>query len=297
MKKLYAALDFKSQTDQSVLLEVSSRNEPILFGLWSFNIRLGNKTLLPESRWTKICEHTENHCDYTEIELHLAGDYRLQRSLLLNHKDQILLLGDAVLAEEHYTQKAPPSKPARQKKTLSYRSELYVSPKLRAKTYAESSEIDYRPSVRSSVSGFRTLPLALPEWKNTAPGGSGNAGLVNAGLVNGTLTETDGVLTLYQETSGRSLFAPLLFDLDADRLPQRYTWRALTVGENMQRVAEDRAVGYRIHLGQSQFLLYRSLTSFAGRTVLGHNLIDEFCFARFDPDSGVEPLIAINVAE
>jgi hypothetical protein len=85
--------------------------------------------------------------------------------------------------------------------------------------------------------------------------------------------------------------------LDTERLGKRYTWRQLTVGENLQKVRDDQAVGYRIQLGQEQFLLYRSLTSQANRTVLGHNLIDDFCFARFAPATGVEPLIAVEVAE
>jgi hypothetical protein len=111
------------------------------------------------------------------------------------------------------------------------------------------------------------------------------------------MTESEGTLILRQETTGRTLFAPLFFDLDVDRLGKRYTWRQLTVGENLQRVPDDKAVGYRIQLGQQQFLLYRSLTPQANRTVLGHNLIDDFCFARFVPETGVEPLIAVEVVE
>ena len=277
MKKLSASIDFKSQSDRSVLLEVAVRNEPILFGLWTFDIRLGRKTLSPTSKWTKICEHTEKGCNYIEIELHLTGDYRLQRSLLINHKDKVLLLTDTVLADEEQNSKA----------SLSYSADFYVSPKLRAKTSADATEIEYRPVGRSAAPVFRALPLALPEWKAAPP----------AGLVSGTLSETEGTLTLRQETIGRSLFAPLFFDLDAERWNKRYTWRQLTVGENMQRVREDQAVGYRVQLGQEQFLLYRSLTPQANRTVLGHNLIDDFCFARFDPETGVEPLIAVEVAE
>ncbi|MCL2004887.1 MAG: hypothetical protein FWG73_01870 [Planctomycetaceae bacterium] len=274
MKRLSASLDFQSQHDGSVLLEVAVQNEPILFGLWTVNVRLGKRTLPPVSDWTKICEHTERGCEYIEIELHLAHEYRLQRSVLLNRKDQVLLLADAVLADK-----------GQSNATLSYRSEFNVSPKLRARTSAEATEIDFRPSSRSAAPPFRVLPLALPEWKAAPP----------TGLISGMLSEMEGILTLHQETAGRSLFAPLFFDLNADRLGKRYTWRQLSVGENLQCVREDQAVGYRIQLGQEQFLLYRSLTSLASRTVLGHNLIDDFCFARFDAETGVDPLIAIEV--
>lgn len=277
MKKLSASLDFRSQNDQSVLLEVAVQKEPILFGLWTFDVRLGGKTLPPAGQWTTICEHTERSCDYLEIDLPLAEDYRLQRSLLLDHKNKVLFVSDTVLAdEEHKTNK-----------TLSYCAEFYVSPKLQAKTSSEATEIEFRPSGRHTTSAFRVLPLALPEWRTAK----------QTGLVSGTLIETDGTLILRQESTGRSLFAPLFFDLDTDRLGKRYTWRQLSVGENLQRVREDQAVGYRIQLGQEQFLLYRSLTPQASRTLLGHNLVDDFCFARFDPKTGVDPLIAVEITE
>ena len=277
MKKISASVDYHSQDDRSVLLEVAVQNEPMLFGLWTFDVRLGNKILPPAGKWTKICEHKERGCDYIEIELPLSGYYRLQRSLLVNHKDKVLLLSDTVLADEDEETNKP----------ISYRAEFYVSPKLRAKTSAESTEIEFRPASRSAAPAFRVLPPALPEWHTAKP----------TGLVSGILSETNGTLVLQQNSTGRSLFAPLLFDLDTDRLAKRYTWRQLSVGENQQRVPEDQAVGYRIQLGQEQFLLYRSLTPQANRTVLGHNLIDDFCFARFDSETGVEPLIAVEVLD
>ena len=277
MKRHSAFLDFCSQNNQSVLLEVAVQKEPILFGLWTFDVRLGGKKLLPAGEWTTICEHSERSCDYLEIDLPLTEDYRLQRSLLLNHKDKVLLVSDTVLADEERITNKP----------LSYCGKFYVSPKLRAKTSAEAAEIEFRPASRHVAPAFRVLPLALPEW-HTAK---------KTGLVSGTLTETEGTLILRLESTGRALFAPLFFDLDAERLGKRYTWRQLSVGENLQRVPEDQAVGYRIQLGQEQFLLYRSLTPPVSRTLLGHNLIDDFCFARFDPKTGADPLIAVEVTE
>ena len=276
MKKIFTSIDFHSQDSRAVLLEVAVQNEPILCGLWTFDVRLGSKALLPDGKWTKICEHTEKGCDYTEIELHLTGNYRLQRSLLVNHKDKVLLLCDTILADEEQHTHA----------SLFYQTEFYVSPKLRAKTSTETTEIKFR-SASQPISAFRVLPLALPEWQT----------IKQPRFTKGTLTESDGTLVLRQESTGKALFAPLFFDLDTNRLNKRYTWRQLAVGENLQRVQDDQAAGYRVQLGQEQFLLYRSLTPQANRTILGHNLIDDFCFARFDPETGVDPLIAVEVVE
>ena len=275
MKKCSASLDYKSQKDRSVLLEVALHHEPILFGLWTFDVRVGKKTLSPIGKWSNICDHSERGCHYLEIELLLSGDYRLQRSLLIDHKNQLLLLSDTILASEGL----------KTNETLSFCSQFYVSPKLRAKPISGATELDFCPAGRSTAPVFRVLPLALPEWTTSTP----------TGLVNGTLNATEGMLTLRQESTGSSLFVPLLFDLNADRLSQRYTWRHLSVGEDLRRMREDEAVGYRIQLGKEQFLLYRSLTESASRTVLGHNLIDDFCFAQFSPKTGVDPLIAIEV--
>ena len=100
MTTLSASIDFKSSSDRSVLLDVTVRNEPVLSGLWTFDVRLGQKGLRPESGWSTICEHTERGCEYIEIELHLSEDYRFQRSLLLDHNDKLLLLVDTVLTDE-----------------------------------------------------------------------------------------------------------------------------------------------------------------------------------------------------
>jgi len=319
MKKLSASIDFNPKPGQptgspsphctSVLLRAAVKNVPILSGLWTFDIHLDGNALLPIGKWTVICEHTERGCDYLEIDLPLDDGYRLQRCLLIDHKDQLLLLGDTVLADE--------DSPVAGR--LSYRAEFSVPPTLRGKTSSEATEIDFRPARPARVApparmpgrtaaapAFRILPLALPEWHSATPAGepagksaseptSKPASDPAAGLVTGTFTETNGTLILQQESFGKSLFAPLLFDVNPLRLGKRYTWRQLSVGEDLRRVPEDQAVGYRIHLGQDQFLLYRSLTAQANRTVLGHNLIDDFCFARFDPETGVDPLIAVEV--
>ena len=296
MKKLSASIDFTSSGDSSVFLEVAVQSVPVLCGHWTFNIRLGKKLLQHAGEWTLLCEHTEKGCGYTEIELKLADEdathtYRLQRSVLLDKKNKVLLLLDTVLTDTESTDAGRPNQ-----SILSYSSSLCVSSALSAKPSDEASEILFRPvtrpvAARQGASPLNVFPLALPEWKES----------VQSGIVHGNLTEKDGILTLHQETTGRSLVAPLFLDLNADRLNKpasrnKYTWRQLSVGENLQRVNEDQAVGYRVQIGKDQFLIYRSLTPLANRTLLGHNLTSDFCFARFDSETGVTPLIEIDVA-
>lgn len=278
MNDLSIAVHYASDdADNSVMLELEMLGEPILFGIWDVSVRYRGRLLRPEGDWTETCVSKENDCDYLEIDLPLSENYRLQRFFLLDSADRVLVLGDTVLRDGE-------SKRLRSGKEgfeLLYESKLFYSPNLTPFPNDEATEIDFQTEKRNRpTSLFRVLPLALPEWKTDETPGS--------------LTARDSTLLLRQRGKGRSLFAPLFFDLNPERLKKPYTWRPLTVGENMEPVADDQAVAFRIQLGKEQYLLYHSMTPPANRTVLGHNLIDDLCFARFDRHDGVEPLVEVQ---
>jgi hypothetical protein len=124
------------------------------------------------------------------------------------------------------------------------------------------------------------LPLALNEWRTGAPRGSLQAGPIG--------------LELTQAAHGQCLFAPLFVDLDAGRQRKEVTWRQLTVAHQREVTPSEVAVGYRVQVGKSQWLIYRSLAAPAVRTVLGKNLMSEFLVARFQTDGKVEALLEIE---
>ncbi|MDR2440260.1 MAG: hypothetical protein LBE12_12950 [Planctomycetaceae bacterium] len=279
-KNLSISIHFDSHETDAVQLEVDLHGEPVLFGLWKFALRRCGKPLHAVDFWTETCVHHEKGCEYFELDLPLSGNYRLQRFFLLDNTDQLLILGDTLLWDgDNIKQQLP-----EQNDHLMYESTLFYSPKLRPKTFTDSTEIFFQPDKPKSPPLFRVFPLALPEWKKTEKNRT----------VTGTLGIEQSTLVLRQQTSGISMFAPLFFDFDANRFNNQYTWRQLTVGENMKKVPDDQAAGYRVQINKEQFLLYRSMTPAANRTVLGHNLIDDFCFARFFPETGVETLIVIE---
>ena len=72
------------------------------------------------------------------------------------------------------------------------------------------------------------------------------------------------------------------------------TWRRLTVAESLRVQPDEAAVGYRVMAAGEQWLLYRSLSELANRTLLGHNLSSEMLIARFDRGGEVEPLVEIE---
>ena len=124
------------------------------------------------------------------------------------------------------------------------------------------------------------LPLALPEWRvEPFPG---------------QLASTSDAVEIQLSGQGGALFAPLFLDLKPRRMTRPLTWRRLTVAESLEIVPPSVAVGYRVMVGKSQWLIYRSLTGVANRTLLGHNLATEMLVARFDKKGEVEPLIEIE---
>ena len=56
----------------------------------------------------------------------------------------------------------------------------------------------------------------------------------------------------------------------------------------------DVAAGYRVAIGDRQWLIYRSLGPKANRTVLGHNLATETLLARFERSGEVESIVQIE---
>ena len=125
------------------------------------------------------------------------------------------------------------------------------------------------------------LPLALPEWR--------------VGTRCGSLTDKAGLLT-YDVTAEEAagLYAPLLMVLSGKTVTKDYTWRQLTVAEELNIQPKDVAAGYRIQIGEKNWLLYRSMTEFGNRTLLGQNYSSEFAFGEFLDDGTVYEYVEIE---
>lgn len=148
--------------------------------------------------------------------------------------------------------------------------------------WSYQSALHHSPEVRFDGTTFHTA-------KNKA--------LFRSIALNGTMDSQDSMLRVQHQSTGQAFFVSMFFDLKSTRLSKPFLCQQLTVGEDRQPVPAERAVGYRIQRAQEQFLLYKSMTAQANRTVLGHNLIDDLCFARFHRKDGVKPLVAVQTEE
>jgi hypothetical protein len=201
--------------------------------------------------------------------MELAGGLCIERHLVLARKDGFLLLADAVLG----------TRPG----GLAYRGSLPLGPGIALGGAGLTRERFLVAASASRPHGRRlatVLPLALPEWRRDHRVGELSSG-------------PEG-MELRQAIEGRRLFAPLWLDLDPGRVRRRRTWRQLTVAESLGARAADVAVGYRVAVGSSQWLVYRSLARKRNRSVLGHNLATETLVARFRRDGEVQSIIEIE---
>ena len=248
--------------DSSCRTELSCGKDVLWSGEWGLNVRIDGVPAEPADEWQEVCWISDEDVDYLELEIDLDEGLRVQRHILLARKDRFLLLADAVLG----TRKA----------RLEYRGTLPLCPSVTFSKTCETREgtlVGCKP--RAVV-----LPLALPQGQ--------------ADRNCGELTQTAAGLELIQASEGRSLFAPLLFDLDRRRMAGPLAWRRLTVAESLVVQPADVAAGFRVAMGKKQWLIYRSLEAKANRTLLGHNLSTEMLVARFDRQGEVEPLIEIE---
>jgi len=248
--------------DRATRVELQSAADLLIRGRWEVELQADGKILDTESDWDEVCWFSDEDGVYLELEAELLDGVRIQRQLLLARGDRFVLIADAVLGDRE--------------RDWQYRLTLPLV-----------DDVEFRPAEETRegwlVRGGRrnlAMPLALPEWRSDPHFGRLSGG-------------QDGV-SLVQKAGGSAFWAPLFIDLDPRRQTQSYTWRQLTVAENLQIVGAEQACGFRIQIGKKQWLIYRALQSKGNRTVLGHNLISEYLVARFARDGSIEPIVEIE---
>ncbi len=278
---------------QTVQMELGCGKEVLLSGPWSLDVALDGERLAPHSDWEQVCWVADDDVEYLELQIELDAGVRVQRQIALAREDRFLFLADAVLGEQ-------PGK-------LEYRSCLPLGAGIDFRPAKESREGYLQGAKRRAL----VFPLALAEWRSLWSAGELQAVAADGGgpgLRGGTPAkpgDSDGkpartgaapvrALELTHAAKAARLYAPLFFDLNRRRFERPYTWRRLTVAEALEVQPDDVAVGYRIAVGRSQWLVYRSLAPRGNRTLLGHNLSTEAMLAHFDSSGEVKPLVEVE---
>lgn len=243
--------------------ELHVGGELLLDGEWTAHVEFDGRPLTAVSEWEETCWTEDADVNYLELEMKLSDHWRLQRQMLLACGDRFLLLADALLGP--------------QTGSIEYRQTLPLCEHVAFRPCEETRDgrllIDNSP--RAQV-----LPLSAAEWRvERSPS---------------ELQNTVAGLQLTTKATGNALYAPLWIDLHAPRVKQEPTWRRLTVARQMKIEPADQAVGFRVQVGPKQWLIYRTLSEKANRTVFGQNLVTEFICGRIDRHGDVENLVEVE---
>jgi hypothetical protein len=237
--------------DDPVHIDLSVGGEQVFAGAWMTSTICDGKPVRAVGDWEFLCWEKNKRHDFLEIGIQLTEGLRLERQLVFGRADRVLYLCDIIISNDGT------------RRMIQHSLSLSLAGNAQWRPQLETRD----GTLKCRKQRAAVLPLALQEWRSDPRGGS--------------LEVQNGRLTLSQETHGRALCCPLFFDLDRKRAKKDRTWRQLTVGENLEVVPHDVAVGYRVQSGDDQWLFYRSLAPVGNRTLLGHNIAGEFCAGRF----------------
>ncbi len=247
------AVDFSEATVQ--LETLGPKGTSLLKGAWPVNVTLGGELQYQMDGWDPVCWFSDDDVDYLEIEARFGEMARVQRQLILFRKQRLVMAADALRTQRIGD--------------WTIESEIPLAP-----------SIEYEASAKNTEGflvgkGLRCLVVALflPEWR--------------AALSTGSMKSGSSRIVVRNSTHGGSnVFAPVIISLRNRTANQAYTWRHLTVAEDLSIVPRDQAVAYRFQSGKKQILFYRNLANVSKRTVLGVHLLSDFFAGLFDKDSG-----------
>jgi len=242
-------------------LEVAAES-PLLSGVWSAELTVDGQRYGVSRPWDEVCWHADDDALYLELETSLGDQWQLQRHVLIARREGFALLADAVLGEREGQ--------------LMYRTSIPLCPGVSLRPESETNEAWLTHGSRR----WLALPLGLPEWRADRPLGS--------------LSAESGRLVLTSMRQGRNLFVPLLIPLTNLRGKVDYTWRKLTVAEQLEAQPPDVAVACRMQLGDRQWAIYRSLDPPGNRTFLGKNLTNEFSVGVFHRTGEFDPIMEVE---
>ena len=247
---------------QQIESELNSGSTTVWSGPANPEFQINGQPLKLSGEWEEVCSVTDDEAEYVELEMSLPTGRSVQRQMLLARNDRFLLVSDVLLGAEEAE--------------IDYCHRIPLADGIEFVPEEETREGRLMGKRRLGA----VLPLALPEWR--------------CERVAGELVQEDRSLLYRLKVKGRRLYAPLLFDLDPARSQKKLTWRRLTVAEHLELQPNDVAAGFRAQIGLFQWLIYRSLTGQANRSLLGQNVSCEFLAGRFNRNGEVTKFVEIE---
>jgi hypothetical protein len=251
------AIDFS--TDPMWLDVIGCAGQRLMSGLWEVRVKKNDRPLELQFGWTEVCWFSDDEVDYLELQCEIEEQCVLQRQIMLIRDEGLLFVADALNGIES----------AQWSIESRYPMEDRVQFEQDAKTRDGVILIDREDRIEPQA---LVLPIGLPEWKRQ--------------VAQGDVQEEGDSLVVSQSGEGKHLYAPLVVSLLRKNQTQALTWRHLTVAEDLRKIGPEDAVAYRVQIGKSQWVIYRSLSPTRRRTAMGLHLNVEFFAGRFDGRDG-----------
>lgn len=265
-KSCRIATDF---SDTDICLEVlGPKGEPVLAGDWTLNVQLDGQAQMRLDDWQEVCWFSDDDVDYLELETQFGQYARIQRQIVLMREARLLLLADSLLSDVE--------------DVWTLESSLPLAAGCEFKPESKTTE-----GFIHNARGIEclTLPMHLPEWKRQLSQQNSNS----------TLLEDEGRLVSRCETRTNRAYMPVVLSIGKSKILNQYTWRPLTVADNLRIVGSNEAVAFRLQINSDQYLFYRSLAEATRRTALGMHTMSDFYIGKFDADDGeVDTIVEVE---
>ena len=236
----------------------------IFEGEWRGSLEIDGKAVPLTGQWDWCCWHGDEDGSYLELELPLGPHLKLERQFFLSRGQHRLLLGETVVS----------GKDARSIRVV---SELPLAAKVTASPDRPTRELKLKARGRPA----RFVPLDLPQDRVES--------------TRGAATTADGTVRLERHGTGRGLYSAGVIDWQPERTRAPVDWRTLTVSEDGVQLGRDMAAGFRIRLGDEQWLVYRQIhRSAVARCLLGYHTYYESVVGRVLPKGEIKTLLQIQ---
>ena len=234
------------------------KGKTVLAGKWTLDLLLEGKQQSQTGDWQEVCWFSDEDVDYLELETQFGDGIRIQRQLALLRAERLLYLSDSVLAEKECD--------------LSLESRIPMGPSSEFAPAEKTTE----GFIESDAGRSLLLPLFLPEWRRQLSIADSRDSFTSAG--------SSLVAKVHQKS--KRIYNPILISLCSSHAKQAFTWRHLTVADELRIVRPEEAQAFRVQFGTDQLFVYRNLGKAVRRTALGFHTLDDFFLGRFDAEDG-----------
>jgi len=239
------------------------RDVPLWSGEWGCDVSVNSRPVEWKDSWTCVCWFADHEASYLELKKETVEGVEVTRHLTLVRDEHLMMVTDSVSNPNAATMDCQFSLPM-------------------AKGWSEERDTMTREiALVNGKQRVRVYPISQPQYLSVSS--------------NGNVQLQDSMLLMSQTAESGSVHHGAIFDWSPKRRKAPVAWQWLTVAEEGKIQPRSRAVGYRLLVGDQQWMTYHSLEEPAvPRTILGHHTSHETIIARIEEEGEIAPLVEVE---